>query len=242
MRLLLVALATVTVSRPSHAQTAGDGFLFHTPVGSWGFYGGFDRAFAGGDLFEFVTSELTLKRSDFSSVTFGGNVAIRILAHDDLVFDVSYASSSQGSEFRDWVDQNNQPIEQTTSLRRIPITVGLKHYLVPRGRSIGQFAWIPERHLPFVKLSAGLMHYRFRQIGDFVDVQTQRVFSDAFESKAWTPVLRAGGGLDVTVGGVVFTGEARYTWAKGPVGRDYVGFHRIDLSGLSATAGFAVRF
>jgi hypothetical protein len=86
------------------------------------------------------------------------------------------------------------------------------------------------------------MHYRFHQVGDFVDFQTLNVFPDQFESKAWTPVVHALAGMDLSLGRVVMlTGEARYTYARGPMSRDFVGFNRIDLSGISVTAGFSIR-
>jgi hypothetical protein len=240
--LLLATAAITTIARPSRAQSAGDGFLFRVPIGSWGVHGGFDRALAGGDLFGFVTRQLTLDRSDFSSATFGTNLAIRVAPATDIVFDVSFARVARRSEFRDWVDQDSLPIEQTTSLRRVPITLSVKHYLTPRGRSIGRFAWIPAVRSTYVGLGGGMMKYRFHQVGDFVDSQTLHVFQDEFESSAWTPVLHALAGVDVALGRVVLlTGEGRYTWAKGPMGRDYDDFNRIDLSGLSVTAGFSLR-
>jgi len=239
---LLLAATAIAVTRPSRAQTAGDGFLFHTPRFAWGVHGGFDRATASSDVFGFVTKQLTLNRGDFSSATFGSNLAFPVSRSNDIVFDISYASVARRSEFRDWVDQNNLPIEQTTSLRRIPITLGFRHYLTARGRSIGRFAWIPAARATYVGLGAGMMQYRFRQIGDFVDFQTLNVFPDEFVSKAWTPVLHAQAGIELSLGRVVMlTGEARYTWAKGPMSRDYVGFNRIDLSGISVTTGFAIR-
>ncbi len=239
---LLAATAIAAVSRPSLAQSAGDGFLFHVPGGSWGVYGGFDRAIAGSDVFSFVTKQLTLNRADFSSAKFGSNVAIRLSPSNDIVFDVSYASVSRRSEFRDWVDQNNLPIEQTTSLRRIPITLSVKHYLASRGRSIGRFAWIPAARATYVGIGAGLMEYRFHQVGDFVDFQTLNIAPDEFESKGWTPELHALAGVDLALSRfIVLTGEARYTWAKGPMSRDFIDFNRIDLSGISVTAGFSLR-
>jgi len=239
---LLAATAIAAVSRPSLAQSAGDGFLFHVPGGSWGVYGGFDRAIAGSDVFSFVTKQLTLNRADFSSAKFGSNVAIRLSPSNDIVFDVSYASISRRSEFRDWVDQNNLPIEQTTSLRRIPITLSVKHYLASRGRSIGRFAWIPAARATYVGIGAGLMEYRFHQVGDFVDFQTLNIAPDEFESKGWTPELHALAGVDLALSRfIVLTGEARYTWAKGPMSRDFIDFNRIDLSGISVTAGFSLR-
>jgi len=240
--LLLTASAVATIPRPSHAQSAGDGFLFRVPVGTWTVRGGFDHAFASGDIFNFVTQQLTIDRSDFSSATFGTNVAVRVSPANDIVFDVGFSNVSRNSEFREWVDQNNQPILQTTSLRKVPVTLGVRHYLSSRGRSIGRFAWIPAARETYVGLGAGLMQYRFHQIGDFVDFPTHNIFPDEFESKAWTPVLHALAGVDLGLGRfLLLNGEARYTWARGPMGRDYVGFNRIDLSGLSVTAGLSLR-
>ncbi|HEV8381774.1 MAG TPA: hypothetical protein VGQ29_09315 [Gemmatimonadales bacterium] len=240
--ILFGATAILALVTPSHAQSAGDGFLFRVPVASWGLRGGFDHAMARSDIFSFVTQQLTLKRSDFSSATFGSNVAIRVSPATDIVLDISYARVSRRSEFRDWVDQNNLPIEQSTSLRRIPITLGVRHYLTSRGRAIGRFAWIPAARATYVGLGAGMMQYRFRQAGDFVNFQTLNVFPDEFVSQAWTPVLHALAGIEVGLGRfTLLNGEARYTWAKGPMSRDFDRFSRIDLSGLSMTAGFSFR-
>jgi hypothetical protein len=240
--LLVAATAIGAVTRPSHAQSAGDGFMFQTPRFTFGVRGGFDHAIASSDVFSFATKQLTIDRSDFSSATFGTSLALPLSRSNDLVFDVSYSSVARRSEFRDWVDQNDLPIEQTTSLRRVPITLGFRHYLTSRGRSIGRFAWIPSHRTTYVGLGAGFMQYRFHQVGDFVDFQTLDVFPDEFDSKAWTPVVHALAGMDLSLGRVVMlTGEARYTWARGPMSRDFVGFNRIDLSGISVTAGFSIR-
>jgi hypothetical protein len=242
-KLLLTAIAITAIARPSHAQHAGDGFLFHPPAGTLGFRGGFAYAMANSDVFSFVTNQLTVDRFDFSSPTFGANIAIRLSSSTDILFDASYANSSHRSEFRDWVDQNDLPIEQTSSLRRIPITLGLRRYITSRGRSIGQFAWVPARRALYLGVGGGMMEYKFDQIGDFIDFSTLNVFHDEFVSQAWTPVAHAAAGLDVAFGGgfSMVNIEARYTWARGPMGPDYVGFNRIDLSGLALTAGLTFR-
>ena len=230
------------IAPPSYAQRAGDGFLFHVPVGTWGVRGGINLASANSDVFAFVTDQLTLDRSDFNAPAVGTNIAIRLSGANDIVLDVGYSTVSRGSEFRHWVDQNDQPIEQTTSLRRIPITLGFRHYVTSRGRSVGQFAWIPARRSLYVGLGAGIMEYKFHQVGDFIDFTTLNVFHDEFTSQDWTAVAQANAGLDLALGDfVLLNTEARYSWAKAPMSSDYVGFNRIDLSGLSVTAGFSFR-
>ena len=240
--LLFTATAIIAIARPSHAQDAGDGYLFRAPGGTFGIRGGFDHATANSDLFTFVTNELTVDRSDFSSPTFGANLAIRLSARNDVVFDFGYSNVNRSSEFRDWVDQNDQPIEQTTSLRRIPLTLGVRHYLTARGQAIGRFAWIPARRALYVGIAGGMMEYKFHQAGDFIDDSTLNVFNDEFVSQAWTPVAHATVGLDLGLGSFTMVNvEARYTLASGPLSADFEGFNGIDLSGLSLTAGLAFR-
>ncbi|HJU72756.1 MAG TPA: hypothetical protein VJ717_03350 [Gemmatimonadaceae bacterium] len=231
------------LSDPVGAQTQGDGFLFRTPVGSFAVRAGFSQANAGSDIFSFVTDELTLGRSDFAGLSYAADLAFTILPQLDLVFGGSYSGSSAESEFRHFVDNNDLPIEQTTSLARVPVTASAKLYLTSRGRSIGRYAWIPTKLAPFIGAGGGAMWYRFRQEGDFINMETTEVFPDKFESTGWTVTATGFGGLDVSLGPRFgFTGEGRYTWARAPMSEDFDGFERIDLSGYQASLGFYVRF
>jgi hypothetical protein len=240
--LLLTAAAVATIALPSHGQRAGDGFLFHAPSGSWTFRGGVQTATGHSDIFADVTDQLTVDRSDFNSPTFGTTFAMSVSARNDIVLDISYATVSRTSEFRDWVDNNDQPIQQETSLRRIPITLGLRHYITSRGRPIGEFAWIPARRALYAAVGAGMMEYKFHQVGDFIDFQTLNVFHDEFVSQAWTPVVHAALGLDLALGSfTMVTTEGRYTYARAPMSADFVGYNNIDLSGLSVTVGLTFR-
>lgn len=240
--LLLTAAAVATIALPSHAQRAGDGFLFHAPSGSWTFRGGVATATGNSDVFQDVTDQLTVDRSDFNSPTFGTALAISVSARNDIVLDISYATVSRTSEFRDWLDNHDRPIQQETSLRRIPITLGFRHYITSRGRSIGQFAWVPARRALYAAVGAGMMEYKFHEVGDFIDFTSLNVFHDEFVSQSWTPVVHAAVGLDLGLGSfTMVTTEARYTYATAPMSADFDGFNNIDLSGLSVTAGLTFR-
>jgi outer membrane protein W len=238
-----VAAALVAAAPAARAQAAGQGFLFQRPGGSLRMWVGYDRPIADSPIFQFVTDTFTLSKNSFGAFDVGGDLAFSIARQADLVFSLGYAGSKAGSEYRHWVDNNNQPIVQTTTLERVPLTLSLKWYLAPPGDAVGRFAWVPRGVTPFVGAGGGTMWYRFQQYGDFIDFTDSAVVNDAFDSHAWTWTAQAFAGADFAVGSRwIFTAQARYTWAQSHLGRDFVGPNQIDLSGFSVTAGLGVRF
>jgi hypothetical protein len=241
---LLAGLATLIAFAPSAgAQVQGRGFLFRPPIGSFAVRAGFAQANAKSEIFSFVTDELTLGRSDFASPSVDADLAITVAPRLDIVLGASYSGRHAPSEFRRFVDNNDLPIEQTTGLVRVPITAGAKLYLLSRGRSIGRFAWVPSTWSPFIGAAAGAMWYQFKQEGDFINMETLDVFPDTYESSGWAATAHGLAGLDISLGPRFgLTGEGRYTWGKAPMGRDFQGFDKIDLSGYNASVGIYVRF
>ena len=238
-----VLLATAAVPDAARAQGAGRGFLFHEPAGSVTLRGGFARANARSDIFAFTTDELTLGRGDFDAGTYGADLAVRVAPRTDLMFGFAYAGTTARSESRGYIGTDDLPIEQRTTFRRIPLTAGARAYLTPRGRSVGQYAWVPARTAFYVGGGAGLTWYSFRQKGDFVDAETLDIFGDEFSSSGWTRQLQALGGVDVSLGSYfAITAEGRHAWARAPMDDDdFEGFDRIDLSGFTATVGLTIR-
>ena len=100
---------------------------------------GYTLARAGGSVLDFARSELTLNKRDFDASSWGLELAVRAKERLDIAFDVRFSRSEVGSEMREWVDQDNLPIQQTTTFVRVPVTVGAKFYLGDRGRAISQF-------------------------------------------------------------------------------------------------------
>ena len=240
--LAVVALLLAGTAGPSLAQSAGDGYLFHSPVVTLTVRGGYARASAGSDVFDDVTSNLTLDRGDFSSITGAGDIAVHVKPRVDLVFSAAFSRSHQKSEFRDFVDNNDLPIEQTTTFERVPLTANLRVNLAPPGRSIGRLAWIPSRVVPYVGAGVGAMRYEFNQEGDFVNFTTNGVFPAILAAEGWAFVAQGMAGVDYSLStqlGVSL--DARYLHARGDLGPSFKGYERIDLSGMTATVGLSFR-
>ena len=240
---LLMSAALALAPAGARAQDGGNGYLFGAPHATFTIRTGYDAPFANSDLWSFVTSTLTAKKSDFGSGMIGGDLGFRLSNQVDGVVGIGYSRSVARSEYRDWLDNNNLPIQQATEFTRVPLTFNLKAYLGPRGRSIGRYAWVPATVTPYVGGGVGTMWYKFRQAGDFVDTTSTNVFTDVFSSSAWTPMADLFAGADFSITpGMALNAEARYSFAKGPLSNDFAGFNRLDLSGVAITAGLTFRF
>ncbi len=247
-RLGLIALifaggAVGTPLSQADAQATGDGFLFRRSYGQLLVHGGFANARTRSSIFDFTTENLTLERGDFSAFEGGLELSAAVNSRLAITLGFDYANSTHRSEFRDWVDNDNLPIEQTTSFTRMPIMLGMKGYIIPTGQSVGLLAWVPSRFAPFVAGGIGLIRYSFEQQGDWVDFEDFSVFSDEFTSGSTALMSYVGAGMDVSLNtrfGI--TTEVRRMWARGEHTNDFIGFDNIDLSGTTIKAGFFVRF
>lgn len=247
-RLLSTVLAGALVASavaPDSARAQGrEGFLLNEPRVTLGFHMGYAVPNASSEVFDFVQDELTVDKSDFNAPTLGGQLAVRVSPRVDVRFEVAYSRSETRSEFRDWVDLDNLPIEQDTYLQRVPVTVGLKWYLDDRGRSVGRFAWIPDDWNAYLGAAAGATWYRFEQEGDFVDFETLDIFTSAFSNDGSATTAQLYGGVDHTLAPhFMVTLEGRYSWSEAvEMTGDFVGFEPMDLSGFQATVGISARF
>ena len=248
-RAAALALGATLLFAGSAAAQASQGFLFREPVVSLSVRGGFAQAMAGSDLFSFTTENLTLGRRDFSGPALEAAIGIRVAPRFDLVLSGGQSRAVAESEFREFVEQNDAPIEQTTTFSRVPLMASGRMYVTPRGRSIGEFVWIPARAATYVGAGAGGLWYRFRQTGDFVDFATVDdplgavIFTDELESSGWAPAAQAFAGLEYSLTpNWALVGEAKYLWSRADLSRDFESFDPIDLSGFTAGIGLSVRF
>ena len=133
--LLVAALFAVLPLEDAAAQShGGPGFLFKQPVVTLGFRTGYAMPSAGSDIFAHTQEQLTIEKSDFVSEYFGGEVAVRLSDRLDLALGVGFSRSSTPSEFRDWVDLDDLPIEQVTMFSTTPVTLSGKYPSSPSAR------------------------------------------------------------------------------------------------------------
>ena len=245
--LTALALLATAGANPAAAQQGAD-FLLGVPKVALTIKAGFaqPRAGSGGDtqsLWDLTREQLTVDTRDLNGTTIAGELAIRTSERVDVTISFGYSLSATRSEFRDWVDQDDLPIEQTTEFATLPLTVGVKAYLLNRGRALGRFAYIPRTWNPYVGVAGGAVWYRFEQYGDFVDYETLDIFEDRFLSSGRGATIHLLGGMDVSINKhMMLVGEGRYALASAPLDSDFVGFPDLDLAGFQITVGLSFRY
>ncbi len=220
-------------------------FQFAEPKMSVGFRGGWAFNRSDAEIYDFLTDQLTLDKSDFDAPAFSVDFSWRLISWLDVVVGVEYSGRKQDSEDRRFVEADGSPIEQSTRLTQVPLTLSLKIYPVGRGKQIGEYAWIRKTVVPYLGGGIGSTWYQLKQKGDFVDIGDPNVlgdeivFSAVFVSDDWAFAQHAFVGLDIKLTqslGLIL--EGRYYWANANVQGDYLGFSSIDLNGARAMIGF----
>ena len=218
-------------------------FLFGRPAASLGLRGQWHMARADSEVFTFTTELLTLEKSDFSASGLYVDLGFPIAPRVDALAGLEFTRGSSSSEYRDFVDTNEMPVEQTTTLTQVNLTASIELALLARGREIGRYAWVPARMVPYVGMGGGLLWHQFKQEGDFVDFLDLSIFTGHLTSDGWTSSAHVFGGIDIKLMPWIYlTAEARYLWAHAKMSRDFVGFDAIDLSGPRVSGGLQFLF
>ncbi len=251
---LIVAVFAASLLAPAVAPAAasaqgGSGFLFNRPKISLSVRGGYALPSTGGELFSFAQDEFiplgadTLSTLDFDAPYLGGELAIRPWERWDIALGVGWTRSRALTEYRRWIDADDNPIEQETTFQVVYGTLGAKYALAERGRRISRLAWVPNRFVPWVGGGLGISSYEFTQVGDFVDTSTFEIFPDALQTKDEGLILYANAGIDFTVAkNALVIAEARYTYSSADVRGSYLLFNDVDVGGLQLMLGLGFQF
>ena len=250
---LALALAAVGIIHavPVEAQSRSD-YMLGRPRATLTLRAGAARPNASDGVFAFTSdllgprgSQRPLNGNDYVGVSFGGDIGVPLTQRLELQFSASTVSRRVQSEYRNFVDNRDLPIEQATRLRRTPLSLGMRFNLVPAGRSVSRLAWVPTKIIPYVAAGAGAMNYRFRQEGDFVDFRAANldVFAANLEAKGWAPLAYGATGVTwAMLPAVAINTELRYDHSRAPLQGDFTGFDRTALSGIGLTSGLQFRF
>ena len=247
---------TAASEAPENAQRQAPAsrpdFLFGRPRVSVGLRGLLHRARASSDFYDFANEQLFVRRSpeddpknpahgllNFDAPGISFDFGFGVTSRLDVRVGVDYAASSNQSETRGFQGSDGLPIEQRTTLSQVDLRGEIAFALAPRGRAIGQYAWVPSRVVPYVGVGLSFVRYDLTQIGEFVD--DLGLFQDSFTSKGWGPGVHLFGGADIRMTRHVYVNaEARYVQASAGLSEDFAGFEPLDLGGLRIGAG--VRF
>ena len=232
----------VSVQREPVAREPG--FLFGRPGNSVGVRGLWHQARAESGVHEFLTETLTLEPRDFDALGVAIDVGFAVTSRLDFHVGLDYArTATTTSEFREFVGSDDLPIAQDTTLAQTDLNGSVSFAIIPRGRAIGQYAWIPNAVVPYVGAGAGMQRYGLDLIGEFVDQADFSLFDDHLQANGWTPSVHLFGGVDVRLTSRLFaTAEARYVMAEPDPAGAFEGFDSLDLSGLRVAGGIRFMF
>jgi len=218
-------------------------FQFDEPRMSIGFRGGWRFNRSKGGIYNWLTDELTLSKSDFDAPAFAIDFSWRLISWLDVVVGFEYSGREQKSDDREFKGEGaGNLVVQKTRLTQVPLTVSLKFYPIGRGKQVGQYAWIRKAVVPYIGGGIGGTWYELKQKGDFVDKSVpdaEFIFSDEFTSDDWAFAGHVFAGVDIKLTrsfGLIL--EGRYYWADADMKGDYVGFKPIDLDGARVMIGF----
>jgi hypothetical protein len=232
--LVLAVLAAAVV--PARAQVVQS-----LQIGVGGFFPrGFDTRANGDTLVANLIAEqpLEFEIRDFRTGHIFGEWNVAFGPHVEIGAGLGYYGKRVSSFYSNLVNQDagNADIPQDLRLRVVPITA------VVRFLPFGDFGSVQ----PYVGGGVAALHYRYSEVGQFVDLSDDTIFNGRFVTTGTTPggILLAG--LRAPINGDVFgfTLEWRYQFGTGDTGGINAGFlgEKIDLSGGFLNFGMLVRF
>lgn len=224
-------------------QQNPSGFRFDPPKVHFSIQIGADQTKTANEIVQFVSNRLTLDPKDFHQPKIALELGVRLNERTDIDFEMVFAGMGMDSEFRDWVDNDDLPIRQTTEIFKSTFGMNIKRYLRNRGQRLSQFAWIPNGWAPFVGAGGGLAVYEFGQVGDFIDFETLDVFGADLRSRGHGALGKVFAGMDFYLGaGWGLTTTWQYTWVSSPMNGDFQQFQPFDLGGLGGQFGARLFF
>lgn len=202
--------------------------------GSWRFYLGTFDPNGDSQFWDDYFLDFTGSPSSFNDLVFGTDYLWCTSRSGGVLFGISFYEGKSTLAYRDWVDADGLDIGHTTTLGLSDLTAA---YVLRSGRSSVR---------PYVGAGGGLLWWRFREEGyfiDFADADNLPIFFADYRADGVTWELFALAGVDFRLShrwSLFF--EGRYRWSEDELNKDFVGFGTIDLSGAQLVGGFSYNF
>jgi hypothetical protein len=175
---------------------------------------------------------LLFEVKDFNSATFGVEYLLGIGTNFEAGVGVGFTQRTVPTIYEDLTRASGAEIEQELKLRQIPVSFTGRFLLTPRGSSVE----------PYVGAGLVAIRYRYSEVGDFVDTNTD-IFPARYvaEGVATGPIVF--GGLRGVIENYTVGGELRWQKAegKGLFDEGFLG-DKLDLGGWNVNFTFGVRF
>ena len=170
----------------------------------------------------------------FNNASVGAEWLVGFGEYVEVGFGVGFYQQTELSVYDDFVNVDGTEIEQDFKLHVAPVTGTARFF------PFGQRSAIQ----PYAGAGVGFFHWRYSEVGEFVDFTTFDVFRARFVAEGNDVGAVYLGGVRVLAGSRFAVGvEVRYQYVQGVVGIDQ-GFleERIDLGGLTTSFTFNVGF
>ena len=169
----------------------------------------------------------------FNNASVGAEWLVGFGEYVEVGFGVGFYQQTVLSVYDDFVNVDGTEIEQDFKLHVAPVTGTARFF------PFGQRSAIQ----PYAGAGVGFFHWRYSEVGEFVDFTTFDVFRDRFVAEGNDVGAVYLGGVRLAGSRFAVGVEVRYQDVQGVVGIDQ-GFleERIDLGGLTTSFTFNVGF
>ena len=189
-------------------------------------------------LFADNKQDFGIRERDFLAARYGLEFDFTGLPLIDIVIGVETGEREIYSSYLDYTYDDGSEIEHATRLGLTEVTLGGRIRLT---RGSGRFQ-------PYLLGGFSGTFYRYSEVGDFVDFQTDEVFYDEFVENSFQPGFFAGAGADVALvqrpygRSIAVFGEFRYARSQGTHQNAFNGFGNLTVGRYGGIFGVRFRF
>jgi len=197
----------------------------------------------GGSFWSGTEETFTIEAEDLADPIVGFTYVHGFGNYLETGFNIDFFDATAVSGYRDFVDADGFAILHDTSLQMVPMSVDLRW--LPAGRYGLRGDRRVKRPVFYLGAGIGVNFFEYEEIGDFIDFGDPDlpVVFDRFTDRGASFQTHALTGVVLPFGdrwSLMF--EGKYTWSEENLGSDFAGLGKLDMGGLSISAGAALRF